>query len=119
MNDLSHIQLDCGQTIRKGGKRMAEQDEQIFKRIERIAVYMEKLNFGDYVQLLQRPHRIIYLNFLGGLARGVGIGIGFTVLATILLYLLQKLAVYNLPYIGRFIADLVRIVQAHLYMPTY
>ncbi|GIM47497.1 hypothetical protein DNHGIG_30460 [Collibacillus ludicampi] len=98
---------------------MAEQDEQVYKRMERIAVYLEKLNFGDYVQLLQRPHRIIYLNFLGGLARGVGIGIGFTVLATVLLYLLQKLAVYNLPYIGRFIADLVRIVQAHLYTPTF
>jgi hypothetical protein len=98
---------------------MAEQNEQTLKKLEHMAAYLERINFGDYVQLLQKPRRLIYLNFLSGLARGVGIGIGFTVLATILLYLLQLLAVYNLPYIGRFIADLVRIVQAHLYTPTY
>lgn len=98
---------------------MAEPQEPFTKdQLERIAAYLEKANFGEYVQLLQRPYRLILLNFLGGLSRGVGIGIGFVILAALLVYILQKLALLNLPIVGRFIADLVQIVKAQLHTPT-
>ncbi len=80
--------------------------------------YFERTNFAAYVQLLQRPKRLIWLNFIGGLARGVGIGIGFTLLAALVFLILQRLALVNIPVIGTFIADLVRIVQAQLHTPT-
>ncbi len=47
----------------------------------------------------------------------MGIGVGFTLIAALLVYLLQALAVYNLPVIGGFIAELVKIVQAQLHTP--
>ncbi|KUO95574.1 DUF5665 domain-containing protein [Ferroacidibacillus organovorans] len=80
--------------------------------------YFERVNYGAYVTLLQRPWYMIWLNFIGGLARGVGIGIGFTMLAALLVIILQKISVWNLPFIGAYIADIVRIVQAQLRTPT-
>lgn len=87
--------------------------------VEKLNKYFERVNFGAYVQLLQRPWQIIWLNFIGGLARGVGIGLGFTVLAALLIIILQKLSVLNLPIVGTYIADVVRIVQAQLHTQSY
>jgi hypothetical protein len=88
-------------------------------QIQRLAVQMERANFAEYVQLMQRPRRLIFLNLLSGISRGVGIAIGFTIVAAVILYLLQKIAVLNLPIIGDFIADLVRIVDAQLRTSSY
>ena len=85
---------------------------------EKLSDYMERVNFGAYVQLLQRPRQLIWLNFIGGLSRGIGIGLGFTLLAALLVVVMQKMAVLNLPVIGAYIADVVRIVQAQLHTPT-
>ena len=49
-----------------------------------------------------------------GAARGVGFSIGFTVLGALLLYVLQSIALANLPIIGKFLAELVRIVESNL-----
>jgi hypothetical protein len=75
---------------------------------------LERANLAEFMQLLQKPVRLIYLNFIGGLARGFGIAIGLTIIASLFLLLLTKLAGLNLPVIGKFIADLVRIVNHHL-----
>ena len=86
--------------------------------LEKMNDYFERVNFGAYVQLLQKPKQLIWLNFIGGLARGVGIGLGFTLLAALLVVIMQQLSVLNLPVIGAYIADIVRIVQAQLHTPT-
>ncbi|ASS77221.1 hypothetical protein CIG75_13075 [Tumebacillus algifaecis] len=87
------------------------------EQVERLAIHMEKANFADYVQLLNRPRRMIFYSLVGGIARGVGLGIGFSVLGATLVYLLQKLQLLGLPLIGDYIAELVRIVQSNLGNP--
>lgn len=96
-----------------------EQVGSLSEGINRLAIHMERANFAEYVQLMNRPVRLIYLSFLGGVARGVGIAVGFTIIAATLLYLLQKLTLLNLPIIGDYIAEIVRIVQAQLNTPTF
>ena len=51
---------------------------------------------------------------VSGAARGIGFSIGFTVLGALLLYVLQSIALANLPIIGKFLAELVRIVESNL-----
>jgi len=72
---------------------------------------MEKMKLAEYVQLLDHPWRLMYINFIAGLARGVGIAIGFTILGAMVLYFLRILVMLNLPLIGNFIAEIVRMVQ--------
>lgn len=66
------------------------------------------------MQLIQNPVRLIFLNFLAGLARGFGIAIGLTIIASLFIVLLTRLASLNLPIIGKYIAELVRIVNEQL-----
>ncbi|MNT81611.1 hypothetical protein D3C72_2212220 [compost metagenome] len=80
---------------------------------------MEKSRVMEYTELLYSPWRLIWLNLLSGVARGVGIAIGFTFFAATIIYVLQVLGALNLPIIGDYIADIVRIVQHQLQLNTY
>ena len=88
------------------------------ERMERLALHLEKMNIADYMQLINRPRRLVWINFVSGLARGVGIAVGFTLLAALMVYMLHQLEILNLPIVGAFIAELVKIVQAQLHTPT-
>lgn len=86
----------------------------IHRLVEKVAdltLAMEKMNMAEYLQLFNRPMRLLYINFIAGMARGFGFAVGFALLGAILVYLLQKLVVLNLPVIGNFIADIVQMVQ--------
>jgi len=83
----------------------------LLDRLNSLAVNMEKMKLAEYVQLLEHPWRLMYINFIAGLARGVGIAIGFTILGAVVLYFLRILVMLNLPLIGSFIAEIVRMVQ--------
>lgn len=81
---------------------------------KQIAMLLGESRLGEYVEMMSNPKEIIKRNFIAGLARGLGMAIGFTVLGALVLYLLQKLVVLNLPFFGNFIAEIVKIVQDHL-----
>ncbi len=89
------------------------------KRLQKVVSEMERSQIADYVQLLNRPFSLMWRNLLGGTARGVGIAIGFTFFAATILYVLQLLGALNLPIIGDYIADIVRIVQHQLEGKAY
>jgi len=75
---------------------------------------LEKSRIYQYTDLLYSPWRLIWRNILFGAARGVGIALGFTFFAATIIYILQGLGALNLPIIGDYIADIVRIVQRQL-----
>ncbi|KXG75970.1 DUF5665 domain-containing protein [Thermotalea metallivorans] len=86
-------------------KRLSRMEE----RIEKIALELEKAKIAEYVEIMNNPRKLLYTNFIGGLARGLGTAIGLTALAAILFYILRQTV--NLPLIGRYIADLLDIIE--------
>lgn len=86
----------------------------IDEQLKRIARQMEMGEIAEYIQLLNRPRRLILINIVAGIARGVGIAIGVTLFTATIIYGLQRLGALNLPIIGDFIAEIVKIVQAQL-----
>ena len=58
--------------------------------------------------------QIIKRNFIVGIFRGMGIGIGLTIVSAIILILLQQIVKLNIPVIGKYIADIVAIVERNL-----
>ncbi|HHV18280.1 MAG TPA: hypothetical protein GXZ27_05410 [Thermoanaerobacterales bacterium] len=93
-------------------------DEKTFRelsqKIDELSVRIEKLNLSEYLEVLRNPKRLLYINFIGGIARGFGTAIGFTLLGAFVIYLLQRMVVLRLPIIGTFIADIIKIVQKQL-----
>jgi hypothetical protein len=101
--------------IRSQGQRL----DRLAREVDRLAAGMERAKIAEYVDLLNRPLSLIWRNLVSGMARGIGIAIGFTFFAATILYVLQLLGKLNLPIIGDYIADIVRIVQRQLEGRTY
>ena len=89
--------------------------EEYLDRLERVTEEltrtMEKTRIAEYVQYLDRPGRLLWTNFLIGVARGLGSTIGLAVVIGLLVFFLQKILMLNLPVISDFIADFIRMVQ--------
>lgn len=88
--------------------------ESLRERVSELAANMEKMKLAEYVDLLEHPWRLLYVNFISGLARGFGMAVGFALLGAAILLVLQRLVTLNLPLIGGFIAEIVAIVQTQL-----
>ena len=81
------------------------------ENIEKLLAILEKKKIEELVYILGTKKEIAKRNFIAGIFRGMGIGIGVTIVTAIIIYLLQKLVRLNLPWIGRFIYDIVEIVE--------
>lgn len=78
-------------------------------KLENFSVALEKTKISEYTEIINNPKRLLIVNFVGGLARGLGMAIGFTLLAAIVVYFIQQLV--NLPLIGKYIAELLNIIE--------
>lgn len=61
--------------------------------------------------MLGNRKQLLLRNIWSGIAKGVGIGIGVTVITAVLVVILQKIVTLNIPVIGKYIADIVDIVE--------
>lgn len=68
-------------------------------------------NIHELTYILGSKKEIIKRNFLAGIFRGIGIGIGVTIITALLVIILQKIVTLNIPIIGEYIADIVEIVE--------
>lgn len=68
--------------------------------------------YCEYARYLYSPRRMIMSNFVAGLARGIGMAVGFSLLGAAVVYLLQQMAMENIPFIGEFIAKIISVVEA-------
>lgn len=116
-------QWNAGGELQSTGQEQAISQEEKLNAVYRLttglAQQMEKARIAEYTELLHSPFRLIWLNILSGTARGVGIALGFTFFAATIIYVLQVLGALNLPIIGDYIADIVRIVQHQLELKTF
>lgn len=81
------------------------------KSIDKLTMMLENMNLHDLIYVLGSKKEIIRRNLLAGLARGIGGGIGFTIITAIIIYFLQKIVRLNIPIIGEYINDIIEIVQ--------
>ncbi|HRY13368.1 MAG TPA: DUF5665 domain-containing protein [Syntrophomonadaceae bacterium] len=93
--------------------------EDISAKLDDLSVAMEKTGITEYVDMVHNPRRLLFVNFWIGVVRGFGMAIGFTLLAALVIYLLQRLVVINMPLIGDFIAEIIEIVQNQIYTDVF
>jgi len=91
-----------------------DEDNLLIRQIDRWIAAMERLRLSDYVRYVDDRKRLFWTNFWGGVARGLGMAVGFTILGALLVLLLQELARRNLPLIGDALAEIVRVVQRQM-----
>jgi hypothetical protein len=58
--------------------------------VHRLAMELEKAKLGDYVQMMSKPWRSIWLNFIAGVSRGVGMVVGASVVGGLVVVLTMQ-----------------------------
>ncbi len=85
--------------------------ELLAKNIDELNYALIKNRFIDLAEILGNRKELIIRNLISGIAKGVGIGIGFSILTATLVIILQKIVTLNIPVIGDYISDIVDIVE--------
>jgi hypothetical protein len=90
-------------------KMTDKRKDSLENKLENISITLEKTKISEYTEIINNPKRLLMVNFIGGLARGFGMAIGFTLLAAVLIYVIKQMV--NLPLIGKYIAELINIIE--------
>ncbi len=85
------------------------------ERVERIIDAAERMKLAEYVRYQSDRKRRLRDAFLEGVLRGVGFMVGFSMLGALVIYLLQGLALQNLPLIGDYVAKVVMLVESRIH----
>ncbi len=70
------------------------------RNIQRLALRLEAANLQDYIDLTHRPFRMMWINFLSGLARGIGMFIGAGAMGAVALALFTVITVWALHFLN-------------------
>ncbi len=81
-------------------------------RLEQIAGRFERMRLEEYIRFVNNRRRYYAMNFWSGVARGLGTAVGFTVLGAVLVVILQHVVSRNIPVIGDFLAEVVKVVKS-------
>lgn len=101
----AHRESERDADRRSADMSMAEQ------RLQAWLDQLEQLRLSDYLRYVQDRRKLFWNSFLSGIARGVGMAIGFTLLGAALVLILQDLARHNLPLIGEWLDKLMNVLQ--------
>ena len=87
------------------------QRKKIQKQLEEMNRKLEAIKFNEYVELMGNTRKLLWKNFMAGIFKGIGSAIGFTILGAVVLFLLQKIVLLNIPIIGKYLKDILDIVE--------
>lgn len=86
-------------------------NKKLDEKIDELNNNFAKSNLVEISYILGNKLEIAKRNLLAGILRGVGIGIGFTLITAIILLILQKIVLLNIPVIGEYIGDIIDIIE--------
>ena len=92
-------------------KSMKTLEEQILEYLCRLNYVLNKNKVLDLVELAGNTKKFLIRNFTSGIIKGIGIGIGFSIITALIIYILQKIIKLNIPVISKYISDIVNIVE--------
>ena len=92
-------------------KKLNNKIDFLSKQLESFGIKLQKSNLHELIYILGNKKEIIKRNLLAGISRGIGIGFGITLITALLIFLLRKVVALNIPIIGKYISDIIDIVE--------
>ena len=81
-------------------------------QLEKLADRLERMRVGDYVNNMNRTGRVIWLGFVGGVARGFGLTVGATLVIAIVFKIISMLISWNVPYLSDMMQEAKQMLEA-------
>lgn len=85
--------------------------DRINKKIDNINDRLLKNNLIDISEIVGSRYELLKRNLISGIFKGMGIGIGFTIITAVIVIIMQKIVKLNIPIIGEYVSDIVEIVE--------
>lgn len=92
-----------------GAKAPTEVD---WKALREAAAFLEKAKLAEWVAIMNSPRRNIWMNFLAGVARGVGMVVGATLIGVLLTLFLKQAFRHagGVPWVGTEVKQVVGFI---------
>lgn len=78
--------------------------DQLIKRLDSSGI-------AEYVKLSQKTGKILWLNFLAGVARGLGFSIGTTLVLAVIYKIVSHIVSMNIPYLTELLQKIIAMAQ--------
>ncbi|EST52846.1 hypothetical protein T458_18030 [Brevibacillus panacihumi W25] len=81
------------------------------ERMDKIAMFLEDVRLADVIQNYTAPRKLLWTNFLAGLARGLGLTIGTAIVLALFGSLLSQFL--SIPIIGDYIRQIIDYIESY------
>lgn len=81
--------------------------------LRRLVERLEAMRIADYLELLEKPRKLVMTNFIAGIARGLGFAIGTTIVFAVVVEVLRRIILINIPLISDYLVDIIHMIEAH------
>ena len=72
--------------------------KQIEDKIDSIYQKLNTNSFSKFADIIASPRKIFWRSFLSGIAKGIGMAVGFSILGAIVIYLLRYFVLDNITF---------------------
>ena len=72
---------------------------------------LDNAGLTEYVKLSQNTGKILWLNFLSGIARGLGFSIGASLVLAVVYKILARIISMNIPYLTELLQQIMSMAQ--------
>lgn len=80
-------------------------------QLDQLARRLENSGVAAYVELSLNTPRILWLNFLSGVARGLGFTVGTAIVLAFLYKLVSTMISMNIPYLTELLNELIIMIR--------
>ena len=86
-------------------------DAQKIEQLDQLVKRLDSSGIAEYVKLSQRTGNILWLNFLSGVARGLGFTIGTTLVLAVVYKIVSHIISMNIPFITEWLQDIIAMTK--------
>ena len=90
---------------------MNNHNDQKQAQAELLLQRLENAGLTEYVKLSQKTGKILWLNFLSGIARGLGFSIGATLVLAVVYKILARIISMNIPYLTELLQQIMNMAK--------
>lgn len=72
---------------------------------------LDNAGLTEYIRLSQKTGKILWLNFLSGIARGLGFSIGASLVLAVLYKILARIISMNIPYLTELLQQIMNMAK--------
>lgn len=90
-------------------KALPDKDE--IANLNRLMERLDNTGIAQYVRLMQSTPKVLWLNFLSGIARGLGFTVGTAAVLAIAYKIISHIIRLNIPYLTDRLQDLLEIIK--------